>query len=242
MRMFAIAVLFVLLCATYVGADELVFFDNFNDGNSDGWVTFGYGTTDLVWCENSQLRARASDGYDCCHCPSCGAVAVVDDLVCDNFTVEVKITNHNSCGGFGLLLRVEEETWASGGDMALLDHWIVYFDPGYSGGVWQLGARVDGTYLGPGIVQGSLPFGTGVPHYIRVILDGQSAELWHRGEGDPDYSHIHTLTVSGGPTEGYVALATSQSAKLASYDDVVIYAHETPVEGSTWGHVKALYR
>ena len=242
MRVLSTALLLVLMALTGAGADEVAFFDNFNDGNIDGWVTFGYEATHSIWCQGSELWGRASSGSDCCHCPSCGAVAVVDDLICTDFTVELKITNHNNCGGFGLLLRIEEETWASGEDLAYLDHWLVYFDPGYSSGYWSMGARVDGIYMDPGVAEGTLSFGIGVAHYFRVVLHGQSMELWHRADGAPGYSHIHTLNVSGGATEGYIGLAISQSAKHASFDDVIVYSHETPVEQSTWGNVKALYR
>jgi len=242
MRFVAMALLVVCITFTCVGANELVFFDNFNDGNIDGWVTFGYEPGYQVWCQDSELWGKASSGSDCCHCPGCGAIAVVDDLICSDFTIEVKLTNHNSCGGFGLRLRLEEETWDSSDDMLHIDYWQVYFDPGYSQGYWEMGARVDGVWMPPGSQEGIASYSWGGPNYFRVVLHGQTMELWHRTDSQPDYTLINTMTASGGSTEGYVALMALQSAKQASFDDVFIYSHETPVEKPTWGRVKALYR
>ena len=242
MRTLLALTIVILTIAQLGSAQELVFFDNFNDGNLDGWTAFGTGGAGhLVWVEDSELWVRASSGGDCSACSQCKGCATIDGLLVRDFTIELKMTNHNNCGQVQLRLRTEQPTWSSQDELGNMDHWMVSFDPGLDN--WQLGARVDGLYLDPGLLQGfDFPYGIGVPHYFRIVLVGQTLDLWHRTEGGGDYQLAHSLTVEGGATEGYVVLVASQSAKHGSFDDVFVYAHNTPVEQGTWGSIKALYR
>ena len=231
----------VLLCA-HVSLAQLPFYDDFNDGDLDGWLLWGLGETGhQVWLQDSELWAQASSVTDCDSCNECAACATVDQRVFTDFAIDVKLTNHNNCGRLQLYLRCQSPTAGTFSQLESYGHWLVSFDPGL--GIWQMGARMSGAYQSPGLIHGDFPFGVGVPHYVRVVLFGNSMELWHRLEGQPDYEHIYTLNASGTlQLDGRIILVAYHSAKLASFDDVAVYSPVSPTEGSSWGRMKALYR
>jgi hypothetical protein len=240
MRVIAIAALILVASTLAAAQQQLVFSDDFEDGVLDGWHEFstrdnGYD----FWFQGGQLWGRASSGGDCSACSGCDGIITVDGLVVDDVMVEVKLTNRNHCGLFCIYLRVTEPTFAQHEDV---DLWMVVFDPG-TNLVEVVAVHEWSAIPGCRIIDNSFNFGIDVPRYFRVILYGQTMELWHATEAGGDYSHLHTITCPEGSTSGYVGLRVVSSGKIVSFDDFRVYTPAgSPAELGSWSIIKALYR
>jgi hypothetical protein len=219
-------------------ADVLVFEDDFEDGIFDGWHHFSVVDAGYeFWLEDGELWGRSSSLPDCGHCPGCDGIALVDDLIVEDVALEVKITNHNSCGLICLLLRVTEPYYESADDA---DRWVVIFDPGTS--QFELAAQHGASWIPGCQLIDSFSFGIGVPHYFRVVLIGQTMELWHRLSPTDSFELVADLSCPEGCTAGYIGVRVCSSGKRVSYDDFSVYElGASPTEPQSWTTIKALY-
>ena len=240
MRTIATVVCALLACMMpgSVSAEQIIFLDNFNDGLLDGWHTFGVDDQGFdFWIQDSQLWGKASSGADCCHCPNCRGVAMVDDLVVGDFTLEIEITNRNACGWLGVLMRTSQPTWSSWEEV---EYWQIGIDPGAR--YFCAGAR-DAWITHPGFVEDwDFDFGTHIAHYFRIVMAGPVMEVWHRTDSRGEFQLLYTITTEEGTAEGHLGVIVGQAAKRGSFDDVVVYAEETTVQPYSWSCIKALYR
>ncbi len=218
---FAITVVSVMLLASASGmADELVYADDFEDGTLDGWHTFGAADEGYdFWISDGELWGRSSSGGDCSHHPNAHGIAMISDLFVSDVTVDITMTNRNYCGWFGLLLRVTDQTWTSWDEIG---YWRVFVDPGAS----VLSVEYMDHSSGPCPEFGSMydPYTVDVPHYYRVVLAGQTMQLFEKPSPEAQYELRYTAVCETGSLGGYVGVAVGQAGKHASFDDIAIYA------------------
>ena len=232
------AVLVLLLAAMPAMADQLLFADDFEDGQLDGWYAFGAADEGYdFWSSGGERGGRATDDSDCSYHPGGRGVAMIDGLYVSDVVVDITMTNRNSCGWFGLLLRTTESSWTSWGDVG---YWRIFVDPGAS--VLSI-EYMDHDSPCPGWGSTTEPYNVNVPHYYRLALVGQTMQLFEKPSPEGDYELRYTTTCETGSPAGYVGVAVGQAAKHASFDDISIYAvGASPVEQSTWSAIKGLYR
>jgi hypothetical protein len=134
-------------------------------------------------------------------------------------------------------MRTSQPSWSSWDEV---EYWQIGIDPGAQ--YFCAGAR-DAWATYPGFVEHyGFSFGTNIAHYFRIVMAGPVMEVWHRTGSSGPFSLMHSITTEEGPTEGYLGVIVGQSAKHGSFDDIVVFAEETPVQPSSWSCIKALYR
>ena len=232
------AVLMMASVAATACGQQILFHDDFEAGNLDQWSTFGVNDVgSSVWVEHGKLWAEASSSGDCSYSIS-HAVALVQGLLLTDFELETSITNLDACGWLGFRLRTTQEVWTSWSD---IDCWSIEFDPGAC--CLFVGAKNGTTVCDGSIFDWSYCFGTDVTHYIKIVVQGSTIELWDKIDPEGDYALLHRVTCEFAPPAGYATFIAGQSAKTGWVDDFTIRSvGASPVEEATWARVKALYR
>jgi hypothetical protein len=218
MTRFTLAFLATVALITAPPALAVEFFDDFEDGNLDGW--------ECDTCEQWFVSCANSEGTAFVMLPDTPQLAsriCIGELQWTDFILDVDVR--------GLI----------GGDKGIFFHHTgvgtqdTYYSVGMTMDTIFLTKRSDPSGQGSILAQAPHPFTNWVWHHVRIEVQGPRIAVWIDGDQYFDYVDPHPLLVGGVCLEAYTGWGV---ASVTQWDNVFLTEGAVSVAPSSWGQIK----